>query len=99
MTPDYFAVTHTAITEENKATAKNIGNPVLKSDKDFQNYAKQMAKRFDNLIEDERSTIDDERMAGFFEDITLYIYKNLEWKNMANVQAKLKVIKKERKDE
>lgn len=39
------------ITENNKTAGKKIGNPVLKSDKDFSNYARILAKRFDNMVQ------------------------------------------------
>ena len=49
----------------------------MKSDKDFSNYAKQLAKRFDETIEDENETIDDDNLSIFFEELTLYMYKTL----------------------
>ena len=51
------------------------------------------------MVEDENATIDDNNLSTFFEELTMYMYKNLEWKNMHSVQAKLKVVKKERKAE
>ena len=85
------------ITENNKVAGKKVGNPVLKSDKDFNNYARILAKRFDSMVQNEDATIDDDKLSLFFEELTLYMYKNLEWKNLHEIQSKLKVIKKERK--
>lgn len=76
------------------ATGKKIGNPVLKSDKDFNNYAKILAKRFDNMVQNENATVDEEKLSLFFEEMAIYMYKNLEWKNLHEVQSKLKVLKK-----
>jgi len=49
------------------------------------------------MVQNEDATIDDEKLSLFFEELTLYMYKNLEWKNLHDVQGKLKVLKKERK--
>lgn len=39
------------ITENNKVAGKKVGYPVLKSDKDFNNYARILAKRFDGMVQ------------------------------------------------
>jgi hypothetical protein len=66
----------------------------LKSDKDFSNYAKNLVKRFDNLVVDENATLDDEKLSLFIEELVLYTYNNLEWKNLHEITNKLKVVKK-----
>jgi hypothetical protein len=66
----------------------------LKSDKDFSNYAKNLVKRFDNLVVDENATLDDEKLSLFVEELVLYTYNNLEWKNLHEITNKLKVVKK-----
>lgn len=66
----------------------------MKSDKDFSNYAKNLVKRFDNLVVDENATLDDEKLSLFVEELVLYTYNNLEWKNLHEITNKLKVVKK-----
>jgi hypothetical protein len=43
-----------------------MGNPVLKSDKDFSHYAKVLAQRFDNMVQSEDASLDEDRLSLFF---------------------------------
>ncbi len=56
------------ITENNKVAGKKVGNPVLKSDKDFNNYARILAKRFDSMVQNEDATIDDDKLSLFLKN-------------------------------
>lgn len=46
------------------------------------------------MIQNEDATVEEEKLSLFFEEMTIYMYKNLEWKNLHEVQSKLKVLKK-----
>lgn len=53
MTLEEFEEAEDEINEHNKIASKKVGNPVLKSDKDFNNYARTLAKRFDSMVQSE----------------------------------------------
>lgn len=63
----------------------------MKSNKDFEDYAKLIADRLGRDVGED--PIDDECLATLVEDLTLYLYKGLEWKNFFEVNKKLKVVK------
>lgn len=43
--------------------------------------------------------LDEDHVLAFFEENLLLIYNQLEWKNLVGATDKLKIIKRERKDE
>jgi hypothetical protein len=72
----------------------------LKSDKDFALFAKSIAQVFNNKCEEEDlDNIDEDSMVNFFEENLLLIYNQLDWKSMEGVKSKLKIVKREKKDE
>ena len=55
---------------------------------------------FNEKCQDEDlDNIDDTSMVNFFEESLLLIYNQFEWKNMEGEKGKLKIIKREKKEE
>lgn len=62
--------------------------------------AKKVGKVFSDKIKDEYlEYVDDQDVYSFFEETLLLIYNQFEWKGMEGVKDKLKIVKKEKKDE
>ena len=67
----------------------------MKSNKDFEDLARLVAERISRDAGEE--PIDDDCLVTLVEELTLYLYKGLEWKNFFEINKKLKVAKNERK--
>lgn len=69
----------------------------MKNDKDFEKFANQVVERLARDVGQE--PIDENCMGTFVEELTLYLYKGLEWKNFVEINKKLKIAKNQRKTE
>jgi hypothetical protein len=72
----------------------------LKNDKDFAQFARSVGKRLnEHANEEELDTIEDSNLFVFVDELVMLLYGQTEWKNLHGVQEKLRIVKKERKDE
>ena len=70
---------------------------MVKSDKDFVQFAKMIAKKFADVAQDEKDgVLQENNLLTFFEEAILYQYKGFQWKNIDNVKDKIKIYKKDR---
>ena len=77
-----------------------LSTQILKSDKDFAIFAKNIARVINQKCEEEnQDNVDEDSILTFFEESLLLIYNQLEWKSMEGVKSKLKIVKREKKDE
>ena len=77
-----------------------VNTQILKNDKDFALFAKKVAKVFnDRCEEDDLDNLEDDELVNFFEESVLLIYNQFPWNNMVGVHDKIKIVKKEKKEE
>ena len=76
-----------------------MSTQILKSDKDFAIFAKNIARVINEKCEEEnQDNVDEDSILTFFEESLLLVYNQFEWKSMEGVKSKLKVVKREKKD-
>ena len=69
----------------------------MKSEKDFVGFANKVVERLGRDAGEE--PLDDDCLATFVEELAIYLYRGMEWKNLLEVGKKLKIAKNERKTE
>lgn len=89
---------------ETKAASSNTeirsSNQILKNDKDFAQFARSVGRRInDKAAEEEAEAIEEGNLFLFVDELLLHLYGQTEWRNMEGVKDKLKIVKRERKDE
>ena len=69
---------------------------ILKSDKDFTNLGRNVGVRIDQE-KDKDDVVDEENLSCFMEELFLYLYNDLHWRNMSEMNKKIRIVKNERK--
>jgi hypothetical protein len=89
---------------ETKASSNNSevksSNQILKNDKDFAQFARSVGRRLnEQATEEDADALEESNAYLFVDELVLLLYGQTEWKNLEEVKSKLKIVKRERKDE
>lgn len=76
---------------------KAPGQIVLKTEKDFRAYAKQIADRLAVESVDKKKDLEEGEAMEFINEMVLLMYRGLKWENIAEIQEKMKAVKNDRK--
>lgn len=73
---------------------------MLKTEKDFVELSKNVANRLKKQAEDESDkTVPENHLLLFFEEMLLYLYPKYDWQNLEYAKEKLKIVKKDRRED
>jgi hypothetical protein len=93
-------LTHSEAKTSSSNNEVKSSNQILKNDKDFAQFAKAVGKRInEQAAAEEEDNIEEGSLFTFTEELLLLLYGQTEWKNMEGVKDKLRIVKRERKDE
>lgn len=65
----------------------------MKNDKDFVNFGKVVAGKLKEELQPHEDNLDDEKLGMFMEELSLCLYKGMNWSNYYEVSKKLKTVK------